>query len=1439
MINLSLGGPSTSAAEQDAIAYAIASDVVVVAATGNSGDEQLIYPAALPNVIGVGALTPGRGLASFSTTGSHVDVVAPGVEVWSTTAPDLNAGLSYDAWDGTSMAAPHAAGVVALIRAANPGFTQAQVAARLTATAIDYGAPGYDTSFGYGAIDAYRALTNGSDPAGDYFEIEIEHTFIGDLSVGVGHSESAVQTLFLPKFNYFDDNDIHVRYSLPETSLAAVPGTWILGAADSYVAFSGSIVGFRIRSEGVNYAYTGTPVAIPDGTGELVSVGGTIPEADSTLSALAISDGPLGPSFDPATTAYTASVANSVESIDLTATTSDVDATLEVDGAAATSGDPVNVPLSVGENAIDLVVTAEDTINQTSYTVTVTRELPVTDPDLSTVDAFAPSVEANGVASTTVTVTLLDVLSNPLVGHNVTLSQAGGSSTISGGGTGTTNGSGQVAFSVSNTTVETVTYDATDTTDGVDLVDTAEVEFTPIVSDPDNSTVNATNTPAAANGVAFATVTITLLDSLGNPVPGHNVSLEQNGGTSDVSDSGAGTSDDDGKVSFNVTNTTAQTVIYDATDDTDGIAIIDTAEVVFTTPVTDAATSTVVATDPTVVADTVESTTITVTLLDADDEPLVGHDVTLSQAGGSSTISDGGVGATDGSGQVAFSVSSDTVETVTYTATDDTDGVGVTQTAQVEFTPLPTDADESTVAVSGDTAIPADGVTTTTITVTLENELGAPIVGHSVSLDQGGGNSTITGGGTTNGSGQTVFTVKNTVQEFVTYAATDDTDAVTVTQTAQVEFTAVPSDADQSSLAAAAPTLLANGVGNTTVTVTLRNALGNPVGGHSVTLDQDGSASISSGGTLVTDADGHAIFTVSNTTIETVTFNATDTSSSVAVTQTAQVDFIEPTTDASQSTVVAAAPVVEADGADTTTVTVTLRDADGAPLEDHDLTVTQGGGSSTISSAGTGTTNGAGRVTFTVSNATIENVSYSATDDTDGVAVTQTANVRFLIADQDASLSALTLNPGTLAPNFAPATTSYAASVANEVNSIDVTPTATQPGASLTVNGDTATSGAPVEIPLAVGGNAVEIVVTAPDDTTTATYTLTINRVSPPAPRIFIPPPPPPRLRVDLTLTNDDGGTATLEDFTILVDDETELTNGEAAQLTFGVRLVTLQGPTAFYSVEFGTACSQDGTVILLGGLAICTVHLDDQPIALVLSAPLDGATPLIDEALSLTGDAFDRDGASYVEASSAGTPPAVTVSVPVDAIPGGDSITIRVSPANEFAIGQNPPPGSLLVGGTGYVVEILDGDGNPIEDFAAPLELSFLLPDGAGPVDAYYFDPDLGLWVLEPSATNGNRIQLSPNHLTTFALFQIPPDGGLNGTPPARGIWLTTAEGGSVQQLRLALLDAGATGAFITHLGGWITYLPDAPDFVNQEFSDFFSAGIPQGQLLLISVGN
>jgi hypothetical protein len=163
VINLSIAGSDQSATLQQAIDYAWSNNVVVVAAAGNGSTNTPMYPAACNHVLGVSATANNDALAYFSSYGSYVQISAPGTMIW-TTESDLN--HPYGAWQGTSFASPIVAGVAALAISANPTLSNDQVVSLLEQSADDLGAPGYDPYFGYGRVNALRAVSLASAAPG-------------------------------------------------------------------------------------------------------------------------------------------------------------------------------------------------------------------------------------------------------------------------------------------------------------------------------------------------------------------------------------------------------------------------------------------------------------------------------------------------------------------------------------------------------------------------------------------------------------------------------------------------------------------------------------------------------------------------------------------------------------------------------------------------------------------------------------------------------------------------------------------------------------------------------------------------------------------------------------------------------------------------------------------------------------------------------------------------------------------------------------------------------------------------------------------------------------------------------------------------------------------------------------------------------------------------
>jgi hypothetical protein len=149
---MSLGG-TCSQTTADAVNYAyFEKGVVIVAASGNNAGS-ISYPAKHAPVIAVGATDYNDDRAAFSNFGEELDVVAPGVTVFSTVPNN-----GYDAFSGTSMASPHVAGVVGLLLAQRPDLSPGQVREILRQSADDLGESGFDSYYGYGRVNAYQAL---------------------------------------------------------------------------------------------------------------------------------------------------------------------------------------------------------------------------------------------------------------------------------------------------------------------------------------------------------------------------------------------------------------------------------------------------------------------------------------------------------------------------------------------------------------------------------------------------------------------------------------------------------------------------------------------------------------------------------------------------------------------------------------------------------------------------------------------------------------------------------------------------------------------------------------------------------------------------------------------------------------------------------------------------------------------------------------------------------------------------------------------------------------------------------------------------------------------------------------------------------------------------------------------------------------------------------
>ncbi|MFN2287189.1 MAG: S8 family serine peptidase [Chromatocurvus sp.] len=183
IINLSLGGEGFSQFNRDLYREVRSRGISVVAAAGNESSTEPGYPAGYPDVFSVSATDAQRNLTAYSNRGGSIDLAAPGGDsgkditgdgypdgVLSTDAAEGD--FAYTFTSGTSMAAPHVAAVLALMKSVNPDLSGEDIASLLAAGALtdDAGAPGRDDDFGFGIINARKAVDAAINALGEAIE---------------------------------------------------------------------------------------------------------------------------------------------------------------------------------------------------------------------------------------------------------------------------------------------------------------------------------------------------------------------------------------------------------------------------------------------------------------------------------------------------------------------------------------------------------------------------------------------------------------------------------------------------------------------------------------------------------------------------------------------------------------------------------------------------------------------------------------------------------------------------------------------------------------------------------------------------------------------------------------------------------------------------------------------------------------------------------------------------------------------------------------------------------------------------------------------------------------------------------------------------------------------------------------------------------------------
>lgn len=643
--------------------------------------------------------------------------------------------------------------------------------------------------------------------------------------------------------------------------------------------------------------------------------------------------------------------------------------------------------------------------------ITVSFVFPRADAFNSTIAITPNNLSAIAFLPLKAVVILKDNQGRPAAGKLVSLMSPGFIGSGLNDPSGLTDSNGEVYFNITTMVAGTFTFSAIDLTDNVLLNSTASVTILP--GPVSISTSTATITPASnipADNNTTATIAITLRDSVGNKIAGKNVSLSSPGFAGTIS-APSGPSDANGTVTFSVKSSIQAVVNFFPNDDSDSIPL-NPVTVKFISPPTNSNRSLLSAAPISLTANGVVTSTISVTLKDALNRAVSDSKVALYAT--PNFVTEGGSIAPNPAdatslvnGIVTFDIKTTTAKKYVFlaTATDITNiPVLLAPTAEVTFNPGSVDVNTSTVTVSGNSEVVANGVASLTIVVSLKDAFSNLVPGKNVSLQfSSGGPGTITQISNTNGVA--TFKVVSTNVGDVTFSATDTTDNKILTQMVSGKFLAQTVDANKSTITASPATVLANNTATSTITVTLKDVNNNIVPGRTVSITSSpgfvGNISPTGAGSNISNSMGIATFFVKATSLGTYTFTAKNTTDNpnVTIAGNAIISFTSGGLDANTSTVVPTSNSVPADGTTATTVTVTAKDTFGNPITGQAFTLTSSNSEDNITttSSGSNISNASGVATFYVksSRTSFPGTPSIFTAKAGNITLTSTANITF------------------------------------------------------------------------------------------------------------------------------------------------------------------------------------------------------------------------------------------------------------------------------------------------------------------------------------------------------------------------------------------------------------------------------------------------------------
>jgi hypothetical protein len=792
---------------------------------------------------------------------------------------------------------------------------------------------------------------------------------------------------------------------------------------------------------------------------------------NANLSSLALSSGTLSPPFASGTTGYTASVPYAASSITVTPTAAAIGSTILVNGSPVASGSgSAPISLAPGANTITIGVTASDGVITDTYTLIVTRASASGNANLSNLALSAGSLVPSFAS-------------------------------------GTTSYAINVPYATSTTTVTPTLADATASVQVNGASVTSGAASGPIVLNVGSNTV--TTQVTAQDGVTTKAYTVVVTRA--NPSSNANLAnLVPSAGTLNPAFSSSTTSYTDSvpyaNSTINVTPTAADTT---ATIKVNGVTVASGSASGALNLIVGPNSITIVVT----AQDGVTSTTynLAVTRAPASSNAYLSS---LSMSAGA-LVPSFASGTTNYTISVPYTTSS---TTVTPTVADGTAGVkvnGVSVASGSPSGPISLAVGSNTVNV---VVLAQDGATTVTYAVLITRA----DLSHNANLSN-----LVLSAGTLNPAFSSGITNYTSTVPYTTTSITVTPTAAAGTSTVKVNGVAVPSGS------ASGPISLSVGANTINTVVTAQD--GTTIVNYSVVVARVANAQLANL-VLSTSALNPAFagattnytasvsyptssITVTPTVVDstsTVTVNGTPVASGIAsspislnvgsntintvvtgkdgvtvITYSVVVTRVAPSTNAQLANLVLSAGLLSPSFASTISSY-----AASVPYPSSSITVTPTVADSTATVTVNGTPVASGNASSPINlNIGGNSITTVVTAQDGTTALTYTVTVVRAAPSTNANLTGLALSSGTLSPSFAAGTTSYTASVANNVSTVTVTPTTADSTATVAVNGVTVSSGsASSPIALNVGTNAITTLVTAQDGATSQSYTVVVTR---------------------------------------------------------------------------------------------------------------------------------------------------------------------------------------------------------------------------------------------------------------------------------------------------------------------------------------------------------